>query len=109
MSVARSIGLTASNGGEVSGTIPEGVVLDAISALASALPGNDDVFADAAMQVQLGRSAGVQHRDANSVLHRSGTPQDVQLRYRREMSDLFMDLAIDIGLREAARLADAPS
>ena len=56
---ARSIGLVRDDGREVYGTIDENVVLTSISSLAAAHPGNDDLFADAAMRVQLARSAGV--------------------------------------------------
>ena len=37
-----------------------------------------------------------------SVLHRSRGGEPVQLRYRSEMAALFVDLAIDVGLRTAA-------
>lgn len=104
---ARSIGLARDDRSDVYGTIDEDVVLESISALAAAHPGNDDVFADAAMRVQLARSAGVEQRDANSVLNRSASDVTLQLRYRSEMADVFTDLAIDIGLRTAERLADA--
>ena len=108
MTMARSIGLVAADRREVSGTIEEAAVLDAIAELAEATPADDDLYADAAMRVQLARSAGVVHTDATSVLHR---PRDgaVQLRYRSEMADIFTDLAIDIGLRDAQSLAEAPA
>jgi hypothetical protein len=106
MAVARSIGLVTVDRREVSGTIDEAVVLAAISELATASPGNHDLFADAAMHVQLGRSAGVVHTDATSVLHRTRDGA-VQLRYRSEMADVFTDLAIDIGLRDAQSLSEA--
>jgi hypothetical protein len=105
---ARSIGLVSEASGDVSGTIAEDVVLASISALADDHPGNDDLFADAAMRVQLARSAGVVQAEATSV-RPSATGVDVQLRYRSEMADVFTDLAIDIGLRDAARLADTPA
>ena len=109
VAAARSIGLVADDRREVSGTIDEGVVLASIAALAVAHPGNDDVFADAAMRVQLARSAGVEQLDANSVLNRSHSAATVQLRYRAEMAEVFTDLAIDIGLRNVGRLADTPA
>jgi hypothetical protein len=108
MAEARSIGLVSEASGDVSGTIAEDVVLASISALADDHPGNDDLFADAAMRVQLARSAGVVQAEATSV-RPSATGVDVQLRYRSEMADVFTDLAIDIGLRDAARLADTPA
>lgn len=109
MATARALGLTAGDGGEVSGTIDEGTVLDTLSALAGALPGNDDLFADAAARVRLARSAGVEHVGPNTVFNRSRTSSTVQLRYRAEMADVFTDLAIDIGLRDSRRLADTPA
>jgi hypothetical protein len=109
ISAARSIGLVRDDGREVSGTIDEDVVLASISSLAAAHPGNDDLFADAAMRVQLARSAGVEHPDPTSVFYRSRTGGTVQLRYRSEMAGVFTDLAIDVGLRAAQRLADTPA
>ena len=106
MAAARSIGLVSGDRGVVSGTIDEGDVVASISDLASAHPGNDDLFADAAMRVQLARSAGVVPHDETSVLHRSRSGTTVQLRYRTEMAEVFTDLAIDIGLRDAERLVD---
>ena len=107
MAIARSIGLVTDDRRDVSGTIDEAVVLAAISELAAANPGNDDLFADAAMRVQLARSAGVALPEPTSVLQRSRDGVSVQLRYRSEMADVFIDLAIDVGLRDAASLADA--
>jgi hypothetical protein len=104
MAAALSIGLVSEDHGVVSGTIDEDVVLASISDLAAAHPGNDDLFAKAAMQVRLARSAGVVRPDETSVLHSSHHETTVQLRYRTEMAEVFTDLAIDIGLREAARL-----
>ena len=106
MAAALSIGLVNEDHGVVSGTIDEDVVLASISDLAAAHPGNDDLFADAAMRVQLARSAGVVQPDDTSVLHPSRSGTAVQLRYRTEMAEVFIDLAIDIGLRDAERLVD---
>jgi hypothetical protein len=106
MAAARSIGLTRDGHGAVSGTIAEDVVLALISELTATDPGNDDLFADAAMQVRLARSAGMVRPDPVSVLGRSRTGASGQLRYRSEMADIFANLAIDIGLREATLLAD---
>jgi len=103
MDVARSIGLVDRGGRTATGTIEEGAVLAAISELAAAAPDHEDLFADTAMQVQLARSAGVVEPDAMSVLHRARR-EAVQLRYRSEMAALFVDLAIDVGLRAAAAL-----
>jgi len=103
MDMARSIGLV-NDDGPATGTIDEDAVLAALCELATDEDGNDDLFADAAMQVQLARSAGVVQPDAASILHRNRRGVPVQLRYRSEMAGLFMDLAIDVGLREAAAL-----
>ena len=107
MDTARSIGLVDRDGTTATGTIEEAAVLTAISEMATATPDHEDLFADAAMQVQLARSAGVVQTDAMSVLHRSRRGEPVQLRYRSEMAALFVDLAIDVGLRESAALDSA--
>jgi hypothetical protein len=109
MTTAQSLGLVTDDRSDVSGTIDEAVVLAAISELAVAQPGNDDLFADAAMRVQLARSAGVVRPDATSISHRSRNGAPVQLRYRSEMADVFTDLAIDVGLRDAGSLAETPA
>ena len=106
MAAALSIGIVSEDHGVVSGTIDENVVLASISELAAAHPGNDDLFADAVMRVQLARSAGVVRPDDTSVLHRHRSGTTVQLRYRTEMAEVFTDLAIDVGLRDAQRLVD---
>jgi len=106
MTMARSIGLVADDRRDVSGTIEEAAVLDALADLAAARPADDDLYADAAMRVQLARSAGTVHADELSILHRRREGAAVQLRYRSEMADVFTDLAIDVGLRRAEALAD---
>lgn len=105
--IARSIGLMTDDERGVSGTIDEAVVLASISELAAANPDNDDLFADAAVRVQLARSAGIVHPDAAGLLHRSRGGAPVQLRYRSEMADVFTDLAIDVGLRDAQSMAES--
>lgn len=107
MTAARSIGLVTDDGREVSGTIDEAVVLASISELANAHAGGDDLFADAATRVRIARSAGVVQPDATSILSRSREGAAVQMRYRSEMAEVFTDLAIDVGLREAESLADS--
>lgn len=109
MTSARAIGLVTLDRSDVSGTIDEAVVLAAISELAAEHRGHDDLFADAATRVRVARSAGVVHTDPTSVLHRSRDGAAVHLRYRSEMADVFTDLAIDIGLRDATSLAEAPA
>lgn len=106
---ARSIGLVDDDRSDVFGTIDQDVVLASISELAVASPDDADLFADAAMRVELARSAGVEPVDAKSVVNRSRRGSIVQLRYRSEMAEVFTDLAIDVGLRHAARLAAAPA
>ena len=105
MAAALSIGIVSEDHGVVSGTIDENVVLASISELAAAHPGNDDLFVDAVMRVQLAPPAGVAGYDT-SVLHRHRSGTTVQLRYRTEMAEVFTDLAIDVGLRDAQRLVD---
>jgi hypothetical protein len=99
MDMARSIGLVTDQG-VATGTIDEDGVLAAISEMATDDPTNEDLYADAAMRVELARSAGVVQVDATSILHRSRHGVPVQLRYRSEMAALFTDLAIDVGLRQ---------
>lgn len=107
MTVARSIGLVTDDGREVSGTIDEALVLASISELATFNAGGDDLFAEAAKRVRLARSAGVVQPDATTIVYRSRGGAAVQMRYRAEMADVFTDLAIDVGLREAESLADS--
>ncbi len=98
MDAAQTIGLTAPNG-EVTGTIDELKVLDVLTRLAESDPGNRDLYASAAAQVRGSRSAGVELvDDRSSLLHDAGVSA-VQLRYRSEMTELFTDLAIDVGMR----------
>jgi hypothetical protein len=100
MASARSLGLITDQG-SASGTIDEATVLSALSELAVDDPADDDLYADAAMAVQLARSAGVVQPDSSSILHRSRPGLATQLRYRSEMAAVFVDLAIDVGLRNA--------
>lgn len=109
MTAASSIGLVADDRSAVSGTIDEATVLDALSDLAAALPGNDDLLADAAMRVQLARSAGEVRPEPSSISRRARTGTVVQLRYRSEMADVFTDLAIDIGLRDVDSHSKTPA
>lgn len=96
LDVAASIGLTAANEDSLLGAIDEDVVLDALNRLAEELPGHDELFAEAAARVQLGRSAGSVNYAADSIFARRGT--GMQLRYRAEMAEMFADLAIDVAL-----------
>ena len=105
MTTAKGLGLVTDERRDVSGTIDQAAVLAAISELALDHPGSDDLFADAAMRVQLARSAGLVRSEEASVSHRSRNRADVQLRYRSEMAEVFTDLAIDVGLRGSHALA----
>lgn len=107
MATARSIGLVADERGEMFGTMDEAIVVAALAELAAARPEHADLIADSSMRVALARSAGSEVLDAKSVNNPLPTAVTVQLRYRSEMADVFVDLAIEIGLREARRLSDA--
>jgi hypothetical protein len=105
MDAARAIGIVVTDG-DVSGTIDEVKVLRALTDLANDDPANVDLFHEVAARVVLARSAG-----AEGPLT-SGTRVDpgdttTQLRYRSEMADLFLDLAIDVGLRQDSELVPA--
>ena len=105
MATARTIGLVAEDGADVFGTIERDDVLAVLSELSTVHPGNDDLFAEAAMRVDLARSAGTELLDADSVFARTRASREVQLRYRSEMAEVFSDLAIDLGLRRAPAAA----
>lgn len=98
MDVARTLGLVATDG-EVTGTIDQQRVLDALAELAESDKNNADLVAFVAEQVRAARSAGVEVHDPHSVRVRPDGATTTQLRYRSEMADLFTDLAIDVGLR----------
>lgn len=98
MDTAQQIGLTSPTG-EVTGTIDEVKVIDALTRLAEADPANRELYAGAAARVRASRSAGVEIIDAHGSLIHDADVAAVQLRYRMEMAELFTDLAIDIGMR----------
>ena len=98
MEAARSIGLVVPNG-EVTGTIDQQKVLDALAELTEVDAAHADLFDSVADSVRRARSAGVEEHQAGSFQARPGTESTIQLRYRSEMADLFTDLAIDVGLR----------
>ena len=99
MVTARAIGLFDESGADSYGTIERDDVLAALAELAAAHPGHQDLFDDAAMRVELSRSAGSAHLDADSVFLRHRSSQEIHLRYRAEMAAVFFDLAIDLGIR----------
>jgi hypothetical protein len=105
MDAARAIGIVVTDG-NVSGTIDEGKVLTALTDLANDDPANVDLFHDVAARVVLARSAGAEGPLTSGTRVR---PDDssTQLRYRSEMADLFLDLAIDVGLRQDSELVPA--
>jgi len=109
MEVARSIGLIPDERGEMFGTIDETVVLTVIAVLAEALPTSADLLAEAALHVRLTRSAGVEKIEKGSVLSQTLGEGVRQLRYRSEMGELFTNLAIDIGIRQAQSVENAVS
>jgi len=106
MTAARDLGLTGDAGGGF-GTIEEPSVIEALLDLGKGHPGHGDLFADAVAKVQRSRSAGQLHIDADSVFAKNRTERDVQLRYRAEMAELFLDLAIDLGSLEQAQAPTA--
>src|SRR3954466_13888374 len=100
LDTARELGLLVENETEAAvGGIAEQVVLDALARLAANHPGNSDLFSEAALRVQLSRSAGLEHVAADSVFARHGSARAEQFRYRAEMGEVFIDLAIDLGSR----------
>lgn len=99
LTTAKTIGLQADESGELSGTVEEGVVLAALEELSAALPDHGDLFILAADRVRSARSAGLEVLDDNSVFGRYRDSNQIQLRYRGEMADVFTDLAIDLALR----------
>ncbi len=99
LQTAKTLGLEADEQGDLSGTIEEGVVLAAIEELSAAHPDHGDLFILAADRVRSGRSAGLEVLEENSVFSRYRESNEIQLRYRGEVSETFTDLAIDLALR----------
>jgi hypothetical protein len=97
LTIATSIGLDAAV--DAVGTIDERVVLDALDRLAAEHPATADRCCEAQRRVRAARSAGAESVDADSVFASRGTV--LQLRYRSEMWEIFVDLAIDLALSEA--------
>ncbi len=100
MTAARELGLT-DDGGERYGTIEETAVIEALLDLGLRHPGHGELFADAVARVQKSRSAGEVVLDADSVFAATRSSNQIQLRYRVEMADVFADLAIDLALSGA--------
>ena len=99
LTTAKTLGLNADDHGELSGTIEEGVVLAALEELSAAWPDHDDLFIVASDRVRTSRSAGLEVLEENSVFSRYRESNEIQLRYRGEISEVFTDLAIDLALR----------
>ncbi|MDE0802399.1 MAG: hypothetical protein OSA99_03660 [Acidimicrobiales bacterium] len=99
LTTAKTLGLEADENGELSGTIEEGMVLAALEELSAALPDHADLFIMASDRVRNARSAGLEVLEENSVFGRYRDSNQIQLRYRGEMGDVFTDLTIDLALR----------
>lgn len=99
LTTTKTLGLTPDENGELSGTIEEGFVLAALEELAAAHPDHADLFILASDRVRNSRSAGLEVLDADSVFGRYRDSNEIQLRYRGEMADVFTDLAIDLAMR----------
>jgi hypothetical protein len=107
MMTARQIGLIAEDGSNVFGTIERDAVLAVLSDLAVLHPADADLFVNAADRVLAARSAGVERLDSTSFLGRTNLAGEIQLTYRSDMADVFMDLAIDLGIRQSATRSPA--
>lgn len=99
LTTAKTLGLTPDDRGEFSGTVEEAVILAALEELSAALPDHADLFIVASDRVRTSRSAGLEVLEANSVFGRYRESNEIQLRYRSEVHDVFTDLAIDLALR----------
>jgi len=113
LTTAKTLGLDAGERGDLSGTIEERLVLAAIEELAEAHPDHADLFILASDRVRSSRSAGLEILDQDSVFGRYRDSNEIQLRYRGEMKEVFDDLLIDLALRgvdmTASESTDEPS
>lgn len=101
MMTARKIGLIGEDGSNVFGTIEREAVLAVLSDLARAHPADVDLIEAAADRVRQARSAGVERLEQTSFLGRTNPTGEIHLTYRSDMADVFMDLAIDLGIRHS--------
>lgn len=101
MMTARQIGLIGEDGSNVFGTIERDAVLAVLSTLALEQSADADLFAGAVKQVHAARSAGVERLERTSFLGRTNESGEIHLNYRSDMAAIFMDLAIDIGIRHS--------
>lgn len=99
LTTAKTLGLTADESGDLSGTIEESLVLAALEEFSAALPEHADLFILASDQVRNSRSAGLEILDEDSVFSRYRDSNEIQLRYRGEIADIFTDLTIDLAMR----------
>lgn len=99
LTTAKTLGLTADENGELSGTIEESLLLAALEEFSAALPEQEDLFILASDRVRNSRSAGLEVLDADSVFGRFRDSNEIQLRYRGEMAEIFTDLTIDLAMR----------
>lgn len=99
LTTAKTLGLEADDRGGLPGTIEETMVLAALEELATAHPDQADLFILASDRVRSSRSAGLEVLEANSVFGRYRDSNEIQLRYRGEMKEVFDDLLIDLALR----------
>ena len=106
MTTARTIGLIGADGSDVFGTIERDAVLAALADLAREQGTDADLFEAAAARVAASRSAGVEKLEKSGFLGRTAVNGEIQLSYRAEMAAIFVDLAIDLGLRHAPSPAD---
>jgi len=113
LTTAKTLGLEADERGGLSGTIEERIVLAALEELATAHPDHADLFILASDRVRSSRSAGLEVLDQDSVFGRYRDSNEIQLRYRGEMKEVFDDLLIDLALRGAdlsgAESSDEPT
>jgi len=106
MTTARNIGLIGADGGDVFGTIEREAVLIALRDIAVFYDSDADLFDAAAARVRASRSAGVERLGSTDFLGRNNGTGEIQLSYRAEMANIFLDLAIDLGLRHSPAPAD---
>jgi hypothetical protein len=100
MEAAAAIGLTSGLQDDSFGTVELDLVMDTLTELSLQNPAAIDLFVIAVAAVQSGRSAGVEHIEPGSVFAVRRSNLTVHLRYRREMWNVFADLAIDLALRQ---------
>jgi hypothetical protein len=109
MEAAAAIGLTSGLQDDSFGTVELDLVMDTLTELSLQHPAAIDLFVIAVAAVQSGRSAGVEQIEPGSVFAVRRSNLTVHLRYRREMWNVFADLAIDLALRERSHAKAVPA